>query len=190
MANTSLRRMLKADLLRFAEEDVGVRGIIRGLLSQGFQAIVVYRVFRWCYERRLPTQPIRFVVERVVEITTGISIPVRAKIGGGLRIHHFGGIVVHPDTVIGDDCTLYHETTFGDRGGSGGAPRIGNRVTIGAGAKLLGCIEVGDDVLVGANAVVLASIPSMSIAVGVPAVARPRQKQPCRGASGPLQRER
>lgn len=179
MMRSSLWNSLKADLLRFSEEEAGVRGMIRGCLSQGFQAIVVYRVFRWCFERNLPTQPIRFIVERTIETLTGISIPAKANIGAGLRIHHFGGIIIHPDTIMGNGCTLYHGTTVGDRGNSGGAPRIGNRVTIGTGAKLLGPIEVGDDVVVGANAVVLASVPSMSIAVGVPAVVKSRLKPPC-----------
>ncbi len=169
---------LKADLSRFTEERVGLRAVTRGLLSQGFQAILVYRFFRWCLERGLPTQPLRFLVERFVEITTGISIPVQAKIGRGLRIHHFGGIMIHPETVIGEYCTLYHQVTLGDLGGWGGAPHIGDRVTVGAGAKLLGQIKIGNDVFVGANAVVLTSIPSMSIAVGSPAVAKPRGASP------------
>jgi serine O-acetyltransferase len=147
---------------------------VRGLLSQGFQAVLVYRFFRWCHERRIPTQPIRFVVERFIEITAGISIPVEARIGKGLRIHHFGGIVIHSDAVVGEGCTLYHGATLGDLGGHGGAPLIGNNVMIGAGAKLLGRIEIGDDSLIGANAVVLTSVPAGCLAVGVPAVVKQR----------------
>ncbi len=161
---------LKADLSRFQDEGPDRRSLIRGFLSQGFQALVVYRIFRWCYERGIPTQPIRFFFERFIEITTGISIPVEARIGKGLRIHHFGGIIVHPRTVIGENCTLYHEVTLGDLGGWGGAPRIGNRVVIGAGAKVIGEIDVGDDCRIGANAVVLTSVPRGCLAVGVPAV--------------------
>jgi serine O-acetyltransferase len=139
------------------------------LLSQGFQALLVYRIFRWFYERRIPTQPVRFFVERFIEITTGISIPVQASIGKGLRIHHFGGIIFHPDAIMGEGCTIYHGVTLGDLGGWGGAPRIGNHVVIGAGAKLLGQIEVGDRCRIGANAVVLTSVPADCLAVGVPA---------------------
>ena len=115
-----------------------LRTLVRGLLSQGFQALVVYRIFRWFHERGIPTQPIRFFVERLTEIVTGISIPAQAQIGKGLRIHHFGGIIIHSETVIGEGCTIYHGVTLGDRGGWGGAPRIGNHVMIGAGAKILG----------------------------------------------------
>ena len=146
--------------------------MLQDLDSSSFQALVVYRVFRWCAERRIPTQPLRFCVERWTEITTGISLPAEARIGPGLRIHHFGNIIIHSETTLGADCTLYQGVTLGDLGGWGGAPHVGNRVLIGAGAKLLGAIEVGDDCQIGANAVVRTSVPANSLAVGIPAVIR------------------
>ena len=167
---TSLWATLKADIARFQEDGKEVRNLIRGLLSLGFQALFVYRLFRWFYERGIPTQPIRFFVERFTEIVTGISIPAQAQIGGGLRIHHFGGIIIHSETVIGEDCTIYQGVTLGDLGGWGGAPRIGDHVIIGAGAKILGNVTVGDHCRIGANAVVRTSVPPYSLAVGVPAV--------------------
>ncbi|RMH04077.1 MAG: serine acetyltransferase [Nitrospirae bacterium] len=172
-APTPLWAALKADLARFREEG-DTRAVLRGMLSQGFWALAVYRVFRWCYERRIPTQPLRFLVERVIEITTGISIPARARIGKGLRIHHFGGIFIHSDVAIGEQCTVYQGVTIGDLGGWGGVPRIGNRVIIGAGAKVIGPIEIGDDVCIGANAVVRTSVPAGCVAVGVPATIKRR----------------
>jgi serine O-acetyltransferase len=165
---------VRADVARFQGEERSLRALVRGLLSQGFQALFVYRVFRWFYERNIPTQPLRFLVERFVEITTGISIPAQTRIGKGLRIHHFGGIIVNSEAMIGEHCTLYHEVTLGDLGGRGGAPRVGNNVVIGAGAKLLGHIEVGDNCLIGANAVVRTSVPAGCLAVGVPAVIKKR----------------
>lgn len=159
-----------ADIQRFAEEGYGIRGIIRGLLGQGFWAIVVYRIFRWFYERGIPTQPVRFLAERTIEILTGISLPAQATIGKGLRIHHFGGIFLHSDVVMGEGCTIYQGVTLGDLGGWGGVPRVGNRVLIGAGAKVVGPIEIGDNCRIGANAVVRTSVPPGCIAVGVPAV--------------------
>lgn len=161
-----------ADVDRFREEGHGLRVLGRGLLSQGFFALLVYRMFRWCYERRIPTQPIRFLVERVVEVTTGISIPAQAKIGKGFRIHHFGGIIIHSDVVIGDRCTMYQGVTLGDLGGWGGTPVVGNNVLVGAGAKLLGNIKIGEYARIGANAVVLQSVPPGGVAVGVPAVVK------------------
>jgi serine O-acetyltransferase len=165
---------VQADIHRFSEEENSVRGLIRGLLSQGFQALIVYRIFRWFYERRIPTQPLRFFVERFIEIITGISIPAQARIGKGLRIHHFGGIIVHSEAVIGEHCTLYHGVTLGDRGGWGGVPRVGNRVLIGAGAKLIGEVIIGDECIIGANAVVHTSVPAGHLAVGVPAIIKKR----------------
>src|SRR5262245_51312579 len=72
---------VRADVARFREEDDSVRTLIRGLLSQGFQALIVYRIVRWFYERRIPTQPLRFFIERFIEVITGISIPAQANIG-------------------------------------------------------------------------------------------------------------
>lgn len=167
---------IRADMARLREEDTSLRALIRGLFSQGFQALLVYRIFRWCYERSLPMQPLRFFAERFIEITTGISIPVQAQIGKGLRIHHFGGIILHSETVIGEGCTIYHGVTIGDLGERGGAPRIGDYVLIGAGAKLLGHIEIGDHCHIGANAVVRTSVPAGCLAVGVPAVIKPRTR--------------
>jgi serine O-acetyltransferase len=161
---------LWADVARLRDEDQGLRALVRGLVSQGFQAIIVYRIFRWFHERGIPTQPIRFFIERFTEITTGISIPVQARIGRGLRIHHFGGIIIHSEAVIGEGCTIYHGVTLGDLGGWGGAPRIGNHVMIGSGAKILGRIEIGDYCCIGANAVVRTPVPAGCLAVGVPAI--------------------
>jgi serine O-acetyltransferase len=166
---------IKADIGRLQEEDSSLRVLVRGLLSQGFQALLVYRVFRWFYERGIPAQPVRFFCERFIEMTTGISIPAEASIGQGLLIHHFGGIIIHSAAIIGENCTIYHGVTLGDRGGYGGAPRIGHRVLIGAGAKLIGEIEVGDDCVIGANAVVHTSVPANHLAVGVPAVVKSRR---------------
>jgi len=165
-------KIARSDILRFKEEGPGYWILIRGLASQGFWAIFVYRVFRWCLEHRIPTQPFRFIIERCIEILTGISIPAQVRIGKGCRIHHFGGIFIHSNVHIGDECTIYQGVTLGDLGGSGGVPQVGNRVIIGAGAKVLGPVEIGNDCRIGANAVVIHSVPHGCIAVGVPAVVK------------------
>lgn len=142
------------------------RGLVAGLLSQGFQAILVYRFFNWCHKNNIPTQPLRFFCERFVEITTGISIPACCTIGKGFRIHHFGGIIFHPTVCLGDNCTLYHGVTIGDCGGCGGAATIGDHVMIGAGAKIIGEVTIGDGCKIGANAVVTKNMPPGSVALG------------------------
>ena len=153
------------------------RTFIAALLSQGFQAILIYRFFSWLHRNGIPNQPVRFIFERFIEITTGISIPACCKIGKGFRIHHFGGIIFHPSVVIGENCTLYQGVTIGDRGGIGNASRIGDNVLIGAGAKIIGEIVVGDNCVIGANAVVTKSMPANTIASVSPCIFKPRTDQ-------------
>ncbi len=150
------------------------------LTRQGLWVMIVYRFGRWRYGFRNPIVrvPLSFIYKALKllgQILTGIDLPCEATVGRRLTIEHFGGIVISGDTVIGDDVVIRNGVTIGlRRMGVRGAPVIGNRVDIGAGAKLLGAIRIGDDVAVGANAVVLDDVPSGCIAVGVPAKVRPR----------------
>ena len=160
---------ITADIKRLHPSgELSLRRFGAGLLSQGFQAILVYRFFNWCHRYRMPSQPLRFFCERFIEITTGISIPACCTIGKGLRIHHFGGIILHPTARLGEDCTLYHGVTIGDNGGSGKAATIGNHVMIGAGAKIIGEVTIGDSCKIGANAVVTKDMPEGTVALGAP----------------------
>lgn len=152
----------------------------RDLFSQGFWAMLVYRFGRWRYRVRPALLRKVFsllykIAFKLVQIVTGIELPCEAEVGRNFRIDHFGGIVISGYARFGDDCVVRNGVTVGLKNEDQPlAPRIGNRVSIGAGAKILGGITVGDDVLVGANAVVIADVPAGMIAVGVPAVARPR----------------
>lgn len=100
---------------------------------------------------------------------TGINIPRTTKIGKGLRIHHYGCIIINSYSIIGDNCTIRHEVTIGNRNRDNDCPIIGNNCNIGAGAKILGNIKIGNNVDIGANAVVITDVPDNCIAVGVPA---------------------
>lgn len=152
------------------------------LSRQGLWAMVVYRFGRWRYTIRwrwlwMPFSFLYKILKPISEILTGIELPCEATVGRRFRIDHFGGIVISGDAVFGDDCIVRNGVTVGLKNtGHRGAPVIGNRVDIGAGAKLLGSIRIGDDVSIGANAVVLTNIPSNSIAVGVPARVLPRKR--------------
>jgi serine O-acetyltransferase len=116
------------------------------------------------------------VLKPVSEVLTGIELPCEATLGRRFRIDHFGGIVISGDAVFGDDCVIRNGVTVGlKHTGQRGAPVLGDRVDVGAGAKILGAIQIGDDVLIGANAVVLTDVPSNCIAVGVPARVLPRK---------------
>src|SRR5271170_6769082 len=153
----------------------------RKLLCQGFWVMVVYRFGCWRYGiptrwLRAPFSALYRLLKVLVEILTGIDLPCEARVGRRFRIDHFGGIIISGDAVLGEDCIVRNGVTIGLRHtGQRGSPVIGNRVDIGAGAKILGPIRIGDNVAIGANAVVLKDVPANSIAVGVPARVLPRK---------------
>jgi serine O-acetyltransferase len=155
----------------------------RKLLSQGLWAMIVYRYGRWRYGiatrwLRAPFSVLYKLLKVLAEILTGIDLPCEAQIGRRFRIDHFGGIVISGDAVLGEDCIVRNGVTIGLRHTrQRGSPVIGNRVDIGAGAKILGPIRIGDDVAIGANAVVIRDVPANSIAVGVPARIVPRKSE-------------
>ena len=135
--------------------------------NPGFQAVLLYRVSRWLLTYHIPL--LGLILQRLSEVWTGVSIPADAKIGPGLLILHFGGIIINDKAVLGSQCTLHHGVTIGNKNPGGGSPTIGERVIIGAGAKVLGEIKIGNDVEIGANAVLLESLPDGAVAVGIPA---------------------
>jgi serine O-acetyltransferase len=145
------------------------------LSRQGLWAMAAYRYGRWRYTikwrwLRMPFSFIYKLLKPISEVVTGIELPCEVTLGRRFRIDHFGGIVISGDAVFGDDCVIRNGVTVGlKHTGTRGAPILGNRVDIGAGAKVLGAIRIGDDVQIGANAVVLTDVPSNCIAVGVPA---------------------
>lgn len=128
-----------------------------------------------CYQRYKSRNGILafFLVKKSVlshrfwSVVTGADIPLNCKIGGGLLIPHPNGIVIHPDSVIGPNCLIFQQVTIGMA--RNGVPSIGGHVDIGAGAKLLGSIHIGDHAVIGANAVVLQNVPEGAMAAGVPA---------------------
>lgn len=147
------------------------------LTEQGIWAIAEYRFSYWVRKHvyliviRQILKLISFIWHKLIQIITGISIASEAHIGKGLYIAHFGGIFVNDDVIMGENCNLSQGVTLGlgGRGESRGCPIIGDRVFIGPGAKLFGAIKVGNDVAVGANAVVTKDLPDKAVAVGIPA---------------------
>ena len=147
------------------------------LNRQGLWALAEYRFSHWARTRvNLPL--IREVLKlfchvwhKLIEITAGIDLPHQADIGKGLYIGHFGGIIVNPDVKIGEYCNLSQDITIGiaGRGENRGSPTIGDRVYIGSGSRLIGAISIGNNVAIGANAVVTKDLPDNAVAVGVPA---------------------
>lgn len=106
---------------------------------------------------------------RFWSVVTGADIPLDCQIGGGLLLPHPNGIVIHPKAIIGPNCLIFQQVTIGTRSGNL-LPVIGGHVDIGAGAKILGGVRIGDHACVGANAVVLKDVPSGKTVAGIPAV--------------------
>jgi serine O-acetyltransferase len=158
------------DLHAARDRDPAARSVIEvALLYPGVHAIWAHRVAHWLWVRDQ-----RFLGRAVSQIArgiTGIEIHPGATIGPGLFIDHGMGVVIGETAEVGADVTIYHGVTLGgttlDRGKKR-HPTIGDRVIIGAGAKVLGAIIVGDDSRIGANSVVVRAVPPKSVVVGVP----------------------
>jgi serine O-acetyltransferase len=152
------------------------------LARPGFRAIIVYRFGVWRLTigsrlLRVPMSALFRIGFRHCRNVYGIELPQTAKIGRRVIIEHQGGIVIHGQTVIGDDTIIRQNCTFGIRSPATPteAPIIGARVDVGAGAVILGRVVIGDDAVIGANAVVLQDVPAGALAVGVPAVIKLRR---------------
>ena len=138
------------------------------LLDAGFQAVLLHRLAHALVRRRIPVLPA--LCRRLSIAFCGVDILPRARIGGGLFLPHSPGIVVGGRTVIGEDCTLLHGVTLGEaRFDELDCPHLGDRVTVGAGAQVLGGITVGDNALIGAGSVVVSSVSAGAAVAGVPA---------------------
>ena len=138
------------------------------LAYPGVHAIWGHRISHWLWNRgsRLAAR----TLAELVRIFTGVDIHPGAILGSGLFIDHATGVVIGETAEVGDDVMMYHGVTLGGSGTDTGKrhPTVGDRVIIGAGAKILGAIKIGDDSRIGANAVVVKPVPSSSVVVGVP----------------------
>ena len=171
VAKVFIYKIFFNDLIRAAmERDPAATGsLIVVLTYAGVQAMAYHRVAHALYDWRF-----RFLSRFLSQMgrwLTGIEIHPGATIGKGIFIDHGMGVVIGETSVLGNNVTLFQGVTLGGTGKEHGKrhPTIGNHVVIGAGAKILGGIRVGDNVKIGANSVVLKSIPSNSTVIGVPA---------------------
>jgi serine O-acetyltransferase len=164
-------RELREDLTAAQERDPAARSVGRTeilLTYGGVQALLSHRISHAMHEAGLPIAP-RFLAN-VTKVLTGVEIHPAAKIGRALFIDHGAGVVIGETSQVGDDVTLYQAVTLGGTGFGRGKrhPTVGSEVVIGAGAKLLGPIEVGDRVKIGANSVVIHDVPPNATVVGNP----------------------
>jgi serine O-acetyltransferase len=170
----TLRRVaseLRLDITAAHQRDPAARGVssIEVLIAwPGVQAVLAHRVAHALHDANVPIAP--RAIAYVSRMATGVEIHPAANIGDGLFIDHGMGVVIGETADIGDDVTLYQGVTLGGTGFATGKrhPTVGDNVTIGSGAKLLGPIEVGHGAKVGANSVVITDVPSNSTVVGNP----------------------
>ena len=163
-------RQLREDIAIVKEKDPAARSSLEILLTySGLKAVRSYRRAHWFYQHKWFT--IARIISQRARHKTGIEIHPGAQIGKGLFIDHGMGVVIGETTIIGDNCLLYQGVTLGGTGKDKGKrhPTLGDNVMVGAGAKVLGPINIGSNVKVAANAVVLSDIPENCTAVGVPA---------------------
>ena len=170
---------LREDLDNARSHDPAARGDLENaVVYSGLHAIWSYRIAHRLWARPA-LRGLARVLSQLTRFLTGIEIHPGATIGRRFFIDHGMGVVIGETTEIGDDVMLYHGVTLGGRSLAHGKrhPTLGNRVVVGAGAKILGPLTIGDDSAVGANAVVTHDVPTDSIATGIPAVVRPRTEK-------------
>ena len=151
------------------ERDPAATNLPEVLLTySGLHAIIFYRIAHSIHQAKIPFTP-RFI-SQFGKWVTGIEIHPGATIGNGLFIDHGMGVVIGETSVIGDNVTLFQGVTLGGTGGERGKrhPTLGNDIVVGTGAKILGNVKIGDNVQIGANAVVIKDVPPNSTVVGVP----------------------
>jgi len=173
-------KTLKETIRTVFERDPAARSTIEILTTYpGVRAILMHRLAHWLWRRKF-----RWLARMVSEIGrffNGIEIHPGAQIGKRFFIDHGEGVVIGETTIIGDDCSLFQGVTLGGTGKEKGKrhPTLGNGVVIGAGAKILGNIKIGDNVRIGAGSVVVKSVPPNCTVVGVPGrIVKRHEKRP------------
>lgn len=160
---------LIADFRIIFERDPAARNWLEVLFCYpGLQALLFHRFSHWLYVLGLPFIP--RLISHVARFLTGIEIHPGAQIGQGVFIDHGMGVVIGETAIVGDYALIYQGVTLGGTGKESGKrhPTLGENVVIGAGAKVLGNIQIGNNVRIGAGSVVLRDVPSSCTVVGVP----------------------
>lgn len=160
---------IKEDINVIYENDPAAKNLLEVILCYpGLHALIAYRFAHRLYKWNIPLIP--RMISYLTRIITGIEIHPAAKIGRRFFIDHGDGVVIGETTVIGNDVLIYQQVTLGGTGKESGKrhPTLGNKVIVGAGAKVLGNITIGDNVRIGAGSVVIEDVPPHSTVVGVP----------------------
>ena len=172
----SFLRVLRDDLEAAHQHDPAARSKLEVALGYpGVHAIWAYRLAHRMWQLPVLRLPAR-LVSQAARFATGVEIHPGARLGQRLFIDHGMGVVIGETAEVGDDVVLFHGSTLGGKSMKRGKrhPTLGDRVVVGAGAKILGPVWVGHDAQIGANAVVISDVPAGAVAVGVPAKIRQR----------------
>jgi serine O-acetyltransferase len=166
MTFSELKEYIQSDLYRFHGRADAREFVLALLKNRSFKITFWYRLAHALGRKPGVGILVRWKYSRVCGKYC-VDLPWQTKIGKGAKLAHAYGLVVHGDAVIGDNVLLTHQVTLATE--KGRAPVIGNCVRISPGAKIVGGVRIGDNVVVGANAVVIKGVPSNTVAVGVPA---------------------
>jgi serine O-acetyltransferase len=177
---TSVLGALRRDLQAARERDPAVRSTLELVLCYpGIHAVWGHRISHWLWRHN--AKLLGRLCSALTQWLTGVDIHPGAVLGPGLFIDHGTGVVIGETAEVGTDVTVYHGVTLGGNSVERGKrhPTVGDRVTIGAGAKVLGPITIGHDSRIGANAVVVRPVPPDSVVIGVPGqvISRERYEQ-------------
>ena len=162
-------KLLKADFFRY-EGDLSYRSFQRAYRNTGFHYTIFFRL-SFSTNKYSPLGIYSRRMYRKLSFKYGYQIPRITKIGGGMRISHYGPLLINSKTQIGNNCYLSHNITIGEtkRGEKKGSPVFGDKVWIGPGAVIVGKVVIGDNVLISPNSYVNTDIPSNSLVMGNPA---------------------
>lgn len=158
------------DVKAVKERDPAARSALEVLLLyQGVHALIWHRIAHWFYQKHMFF--VARLLSQIARFFTLIEIHPGAQLGHGILIDHGAGVVIGETAVVGDNCTIYQGVTLGGVGTKKGKrhPTLGNNVTVGSGAKILGSFQVGDNCSIAANAVLLQPLEENITAVGIPA---------------------
>jgi serine O-acetyltransferase len=177
----SIGQALRRDLSAVLERDPAARGVAQPFLHyKGFHALQAHRVAHWLWGQG--RESLAYYLQNRVSEVFAVDIHPAARLGMGILIDHGTGVVIGETAVVGDDVSLLHEVTLGGTGKQSGDrhPKVGNGVLIGAGAKILGNIAIGECSKIAAGSVVLHEVPSHATVAGVPAkvVGHPAAEEP------------
>lgn len=174
MRFSECRRLIVSDLSRLTKSPSFCGGGKFLISNASFRITFWFRIGSYLKTKSNPLHKLLFglvfLIHKHNQYLTGIQLPFGTKIGAGLNFAHFSCIIINNSCTIGQNCTIFQGVTVGSvRGPEGGVPSIGDNVVLASGTQVIGNVKIGNNVMIGAGAVVVTDIPDNAVAVGVPA---------------------